>query len=225
MADDATLDREESDVVIHEDAAPTPLAAVLEKERRKTKTNYTTGRQRYPSVHSKDLPAGGDFGDVADILTELKKGKGGAPEATALSSLGNSSTMAGAAAAVAAGGDESKKKIKKKKFSSLRPLEKKSSAALIDGSKDEFEEPVKKYSSMKRDDFKAHSAAFGAIELKDMVAVARPADPSPSSAPNGGGAPKRRFASMKRENYKSFKQLSADSENRPFDDAADGAKQ
>ncbi len=221
MTDDAALDREESDVVIHEDAAPTPLAAVLEKERRKTKTNYTTGRQRYPSVHSKDLPAGGDFGDVADILTELKKGKGGAPEATALSSLGNSGTMAGAAAAVAAGSDESKK-IKKKKFSSLRPLE---SAALIDGSKDEFEEPVKKYSSMKRDDFKAHSAAFGAIELKDMVAVARPAEPSPSSAPNGGGAPKRRFASMKRENYKSFKQLSADSENRPFDDAADDAKQ
>lgn len=221
MTDDATLDKEESDVVIHEDAAPTPLAAVLEKERRKTKTNYATGRQRYPSVHSKDLPAGGDFGDVADMLTELKKGK-------ADSSLGNSSTMAGAAASVAAGGDESKKKIKKKKkFSSLRPLEKKSSAALVDGSKEEFEEPVKKYSSMKRDDFKAHSAAFGAIELKDMVAVARPAtdrDPIPSSTPNGGGAPKRRFASMKRENYKNFKQLSADSE-REFDDAADDAKQ
>merc|ERR1711879_629099 len=98
--------------------------------------------------------------------------KGGAPEATALSSLGNSSTMAGVAASVAAGGDESKKKIKKKKFSSLRPLEKKSSsAALVDGSKEEFEEPVKKYNSMKRDDFKAHSTAFGAIELKDMVAV------------------------------------------------------
>jgi hypothetical protein len=157
-----------------------------------------TASKKYPSMKKGDLETSGERPLV---------------EPSSIAGPGSGSMIAGAAASAAA-------KTKKKKFGSLKPLDKKSSTLDLAGKEELDDEMGRKYHSMKREDFKAHSAAFGAIELKDMVAAARPADPPAAN----GGAPKRRFASMKRENYKSFKQAGGDSEKRDFDEAGDDSK-
>jgi hypothetical protein len=237
-ASSSSSSSEESDVVIHDDAPATPLPIGLDRK----KTNYATGRKRYPSLHTRDMGRNSgdrEFGDVADILlaqlnttpakgdgrpasskgasskkkfSSIKKGeyKEGGGEVPLEDSEDASSRAAAKGGLAVPSSDATEgrrdRSQKKKKFGSLRPIDKRGADDEAAAAGPDGEGPKKKYSSMKRDEYKAQSAAFGAIELKDMVAVVKTAAGTAAVAANGEGAPKRRFASMKRENYKSFNQ-------------------
>lgn len=222
----STTLEEESDVVIHEDIqAPAGVPAYLRAQKR------NSGRRNYPSTHSRELikNATDEFGDVADILTQMKQAKAEAPARAKRSSNNIPSIKKGdfenfkQAVELADEDDKApdqpapaERKQRRKKFASLRSGDKKEE----DKTNDEMlgeDGARKRQSSIKRDEYKAQSAAFAAIELKDMVAVVK----SPNS---GEGAPKRRFASMKRESYKSFQHATADTDRSDSDDGASHRK-
>jgi len=206
------------DVVIHEDKTSQALPAYLIAQKRVERV----GRRNVYSYNSKELikNATGEFGDVADILTQLKQAKAQASSAavklsqTSVQSakkcdpndfkeavesanggdydeLSDSSSSSSSSSSSGLMPQTADKKQKRKKFSSLRADRKDGSDAPAPLSEES--------SSLKRrhkptEDTHKPSQTPGA-DMKDAAA----------GVTNGSdGAPKRRFASMKRESYKSF---------------------
>lgn len=221
----STTNEEESDVVIHEDQAPVGVPAYLMAQKR----NFATGRQKYPSVHSKELikNATEEFGDVTDILTQMKHSKTDKPSrvkrASHIPSTKKDDSFDNFKQAVELAEEEDEKgaslsgadkKQRKKKFASLRNDKNEDDKSCEELSGEENGKK-KQFGSLKREDYKAQSAAFAAIEMKDMVAASK-------TLPNGDGAPKRRFASMKRENYRSLQQALGDADKGEKDETPKG---
>jgi len=161
----------ESDVIIHEDEDSALPQSALD-----AKKNYATGRKKYPSMHIKDMKSAADEFDH-NAKDRRKKSK------TITEATRSEEAEEGEADNALRIPDQGKKH---KRFSSLQRRQ----------GEEALDEVSKKYDSVKRENFKSSSATFEAIDLKDMVALAKP--PATSDVP-----PRRRFASMKRESYKS----------------------